>query len=88
MSLILYKKHFEVYIKGIEQPIEVSQEGGETLQKILEGKDCPSFVRINGGSYNRFEIARVVPYEEHISKERAEALAEHARIQAIINNKK
>lgn len=88
MSLILYKKHFEVYIKGIEQPIEISQEWGELLQKTLEWKDCPAFVRINGGSYNRFEIARVVPYEEHISKERAEALAEHARIQAIINNKK
>ena len=88
MSLILYKKHFEVYIKWIEQPIEISQEWGELLQKTLEWKDCPPFVRINGGSYNRFEIARVVPYEEHISKERAEALAEHARIQAIINKKK
>jgi hypothetical protein len=31
MSLILYKKHFEVYIKGIEDPIEISQESGESL---------------------------------------------------------
>lgn len=86
-ELILYKKHFQVFIKWIEEPIDVSQEGGEILQKIIEDKDCPPFVRINWGSYNRFEIARVVPYEEHISKEKAEALAEHKRIQAIINEK-
>ena len=88
MSLILYKKHFEVYIKGVEKPIEISQEWWELLQKTLEWKDCPSFVRINWASYNRFEIARVVPYEEYISKEKQEALIEHARIQSIINSKK
>lgn len=65
-GLILYKKNFQVFIKGVEQPIEISQEWWELLQKTLEWKDCPPFVRINGGSYNRFEIARVVPYEEHI----------------------
>ncbi len=88
MSLILYKKHFEVYIKGVEDPIEISQESGESLWKVLAHKDCPPFVQINGGYYNRFEIARVVPYEEYISKEKQEALIEHARIQSIINSKK
>jgi hypothetical protein len=55
---------------------------------VLAHKDCPPFVQINGGYYNRFEIARVVPYEEYISKEKQEALIEHARIQSIINSKK
>lgn len=87
-ELILYKKHFQVFIKWIDDPIEITQENWENLWKVLAHKDCPPFVQINWWYYNRFEIARVVPYEEHISKERAEALAEHARIQAIINKKK
>lgn len=87
-DLILYKKHYEVFLKWVEKPLELSNEWGAILLKILEDRDCPPFVPIQWGIYNRFEILRVVPYEEHISKERAEALAEHARIQAIINNKK
>lgn len=86
-ELILYKKHFEVYIKGVEKPIEISPESGENLGKVLAHKDCPPFVKIDWGYYNRFEIARVVPYEEHISPQKAEAMAEHTRIQAIINSK-
>jgi hypothetical protein len=54
---------------------------------VLAHKDCPPFVKIDWGYYNRFEIARVVPYEEHISPQKAEAMAEYARIQAIINSK-
>lgn len=65
-ELILYKKHFQVFIKGIDDPIEITQENGENLWKVLAHKDCPPFVQINWGFYNRFEIARVVPYEEHI----------------------
>lgn len=65
-ELILYKKHFQVFIKGIDDPIEITQENGENLWKVLAHKDCPPFVQINGWFYNRFEIARVVPYEEYI----------------------
>lgn len=30
---------------------------------MLGRPDCPPFVAINGASYNRFEIAKVVPVE-------------------------
>jgi hypothetical protein len=46
-ELILYKKHFEVYIKGVEKPIEISPESGENLGKVLAHKDCPPFVKID-----------------------------------------
>ena len=68
MSLVLYKKHFEVYIKGVDAPIEISHDSGENLWKILWNKDCPPFVKINWSYYNRFEIARIELYEEHISE--------------------
>jgi len=84
-EIVLYKKHYQVFLKWIEEPLEISNEWGEILLKILEDRDCPPFVPIKGWLYNRFEISRVVPYEENISKERAEALAEHKRIQALIN---
>lgn len=45
-ELILYKKHFQVFIKGIDEPIEISQENGENLGKVLAHKDCPPFVNI------------------------------------------
>lgn len=84
-ALIVHKQLYHVFIKWIEEPIEVSWENGEALWRVWWDKDCPPCLKINWGWYNRFEISRVVPYEEHISPQRAEALAEHKRIQSLIN---
>jgi len=82
-ELILHDRHFEVFIKGIEEPMELSWEDWAKLWIALAHKDCPPFVNIKWGYYNRFEIARVIPHEENISKERAEALAEYKRILSL-----
>lgn len=63
MEIIPYIKHYKVVIKNID-PIEVSNEWGITLIRILQDKDCPPFVLINGNLYNRFEILRVEEFEK------------------------
>lgn len=63
-SIIIYKKHFIVSLKkGIT--ISISNEWWEILQRILQDKDCPSFVMINWWLYNRFEIESVIPADQN-----------------------
>lgn len=63
-SIIKYEKHFIISMKkGIF--ISISNQWGLILQKILQDKDCPSFVTINWWLYNRFEIESVVPADQN-----------------------
>jgi len=67
MSIILYKDHYEVYIKGMENPILISHDWWNALKLSLQNNDCPPFVQINNWLYNRFEIAKVVPASQSSS---------------------
>lgn len=63
-SIIKYEKHFIVSLKkGII--ISISHQWWLLLQKILQDKDCPAFVSINWGLYNRFEIESVIPADQN-----------------------
>ena len=77
MDIVPYKKHYNVFLKWLDESMKVSWEWWEILMRILEDKDCPPFVKINSNLYNRFEILRVELHEETMSPERASALAEH-----------
>jgi len=82
-ALIVHKQLYQVFIKWIEEPVEISWKNWELLGKTLLQKDCPPFVHIDWWFYNRYEIARVVPYEEKISPARAAALADMAALDKL-----
>ena len=66
-QITIYKDHYEVYIKGVEEPILISHEWGERLKFSLQSTDCPPFVQINNGLYNRFEISKIVPASQKLN---------------------
>jgi hypothetical protein len=83
-NIVQYKKHYNVFIKWIEDPLKVSSEWGEILMKILADKWCPPFININDWLYNIYEISKVIPHEEKITPERAEALADMERLKTLL----
>lgn len=76
-QIIKYKTSYLIFIKWDEEPIEVSNEAWELLKKDINNL---TFVHINGGVYNKFEITKIIPkkdfslnYEE-IRKEKLKRL--------------
>lgn len=82
-NLTLYKKHYEVFLKWVEKPVEISGTWWEILQKILEDKNCPPFVKIHEHTFNIYEITRIVPHEEHMSPEKANAIKKLKEVELI-----
>ena len=74
-ELVAYRKHYNVFIKWEEEPMQISAEWWEILCKILKDKDCPSFVDINDWLYNKFQIEKVILFEQTKTAEELSAEA-------------
>lgn len=79
-NITLYKKHYQIFIKNTEEPLEVSGEWWEILMKILLDKDCPHFVTINWSMYNRFEILKIIPYNPKLTQKELEIIKKSEEI--------
>lgn len=78
---------YDVFIKGIETPINLSKKWWDELIKSLKHKDCPPFLEIWEDLYNRFEISSVRLHKDEISPERQQALREHEEIMRLMQEK-
>lgn len=86
-QIIQYRTHYQVFIKWESEPINISHEWGKIIILMLKNKDCPSFIDINDGIYNKFEILKVVPFRVEINEERLKAEKKLKEIQSLTQQK-
>lgn len=80
MQIVEYKKHYLIYIKWVEDPIQIWSEAWEHLQKDLMA-NSNWFIQINWTLYNRFEIQRVEPFEQKLTEAHLQAMARKKEIE-------
>lgn len=66
-ELIHYEKHYQVYIKWEEIPIEVSWEWWELIKNDLLSQ-WSWFIDIKGNLYNRFNIDKVLIHKQELDE--------------------
>lgn len=79
-SIVQYKKHYSVFIKWLDDPIQISNESWEAIQKDLI-KNPNWFIQINWSLYNKFEILKVDFYEEKLTEVHIKALQKQKQIE-------
>lgn len=80
MKIVEYKKHYLIYIKWVEEPIQIWSDAWQSLQKDLL-TNSNWFILINWTLYNRFEIQRVEQFEQKLTDAHLQALARQKEIE-------
>ena len=79
-AIVEYKKHYLIYIKSVEEPIQIDYDKGEKIKKDLLSQ-WTGFISIGWTLYNRYEIQRVELFEQKLTEAHLQAIARQKEIE-------